>query len=216
MTSIPYISPYATYDANNKTSVTAQFNQYYNLTNDSVLSEELSYDLDNQSFPGHTKDQLALIEGKFSELQKQYTEQTENMMIVNELMNVSDFMNESMSTEFNRISKLRDQTIGNVHKLRHQYMMTKFDTNYNSFISGIIQFTIFVLVICCLIITLSLANQETFSLNTAFFIIGIVLFIYTTLVIVFIRQSMRRRKDDWDKYYFGSMDKNSKNCFLKS
>lgn len=208
---LPYISPYYTYDEQARQTTTSQFNNYYQLNNDNKLDESLIYDLDNQSFPGHTKDQMSMLEGKFSDLQKQYTDQTNDMRIVNDLVNVSGFMNSSMETEYNRISKLRDKTVSNVHKLRHHFMMLKYDTNYNIFVSGIVQYTLFVMVICGLLISLNLRPKgEKLGKTFTAWLIGIILFIYLVLVVIFIRQSFKRRKDDWNKYYFGSMDSSSK------
>lgn len=214
---LSYVPSYHTdIDSQIQSSVDTDYLAYYDLNNLRDLKRAPNMDLDVKTFPGHTKEQLSVIESKFNELQKVYTTQTHEMELVNKLANVSDFMDASVSSEYSRVNKLRDRTYSNVHKMRHHFMMSKYDINYNRFVSGIFQFTLFTTIIGVSIFMMTMRQEDPMSMKTAGWVIGSIFILYILILIVFVKHSFKRRKDDWDKYYFGNMDKNSdkKSCSM--
>jgi len=154
-------------------------------------------------FPGTTRDQLASLEQSFADLQQVYKDQTNQMAIVNDLANTSSYVTSTVDKEYDRLSSLKEKTYSSVHKMRQSYMLKKYDIAYNQFVSGIVQFTLFTTVVCTLIYTYKLTGG--ISDMVAYGVIGLIAVLYLIIVLVFVKQSLIRRKDDWNKFYFGSM-----------
>lgn len=204
---LDYVANYTFADQSLKDDAQTEFRNYYAYRNDATFGKDPTSDIDSLTFPAHTQDQLANIESKFAELQSIYKKQTEEMQTVNALANVGNFMENTMKSEHEKMSKLRDKTFSNVHKMRHHFMMLKYDINYNRFVSGIIQFTMFTFILCGTLYAFTIKENPPITETVALWVIGLIMTIYILIIFIIIRRFMSRRKDDWDKYYFQSMKK---------
>jgi hypothetical protein len=97
----------------------------------------------------------------------------------------------------------------NISKVRYSFIQKKYIVSYNNFISGCIQGAIIVFSISAILI--GLWFQERISSTIAAIIIGIVVITYLIMVAVLVSNNMYRRKDDWNKFYFGPYDPSSAN-----
>jgi len=214
MSSLAYVSNYSEGDNIRRDSVGTDFIQFYNVdANGNVPNQmDMLRDLESRSYPGQTNDQLAKMEKLMKFAKNMYMNDTEQYKVVNNLANVTNYVAESVDKEFGRLSTLRDKTFSNVHKMRQHYMLKKYDISYNQFVSGIVQFTLFTIVLCGLIYAYAIKPEPPITTTVAWGVIAGILTIYLFIVILFVKQSMMRRKDDWNKYYFGTMDQNKKAC----
>jgi hypothetical protein len=212
---LSYVPDYTATDQQNKETVQNNFMQQYNLSqNASVKRPTLQSDVDAWSFPGHTKDQLAQIENVFNLARQQYMKETQDMKMLNNLSNVSSYVSTSVTKEYDRLSSLKNKSFSNVHKMRQHYMLKQYDVNYNRFLSGVLQFTLFVSALCGFILLYMFHPVNPLSSNVGLGVIGSILVFYLVVLFFFIKDMQNRRKDDWNKFYFANMDndKDGKTC----
>jgi hypothetical protein len=207
MALLPFIPDYTITDDAKRAYVSTNFSRQYSLgQNADVRTPEIRSDLDAWSFPGHTKDQLAQIENVFNTSRQQYMKETGDMKMLNNLANVSAYVSGSVVKEYDRLSYLRERSFSNVHKMRQHYMLKQYDVYYTRFQSGVIQFSLFVACVCGFILMYTLKEENPMSNTVAFSIIASMVAFYLLVLIVFIKDMLTRRKDDWNKFYFASMD----------
>lgn len=209
-TSLAFVPDYTINDTTKRTTVDTDFRNQYNLSqNQDVRNVALQTDLDAWSFPGHTKEQLSQIENVFSFARDQYIAETAGMKVFNNLSNVSQYVNDSVTKEYDRIVNLKDKSFSDVHKMRQHYLYNQYQVHYNRFWTGVIQFTFFVVAVCGYIALFMIKPDNPLSIRLGMFIISGVLTFYVLVAILYYRDTRNRRKDDWNKFYFKGMDKNS-------
>lgn len=172
------------------------------------------------AYPGYSVDDLMTIENSFSRMETKYNDVTEVIKIGNDLQNVNQYINNSYVTEKKRIGGVLNHSQNDVYLSRESFMLTKYNIAFNNFLTYVIQFSIFTAIICAFIILFTLEfDPERFKsfphLNwrVAGTILLFISAIYILGVVIFYRQTLVRRKDDWTKFYFNTPDKlNGKTC----
>lgn len=209
MSSIGSLLPdYPTYDQNTGLDVLQSFNAKVGTTSTGSITStpfQVKQLVDSQAIPGHTYDQLNTIENKFLENAAKYVDTTKELVVLNDLVNVNRYMNTSMQDEVKRTKNLRDQTFNNVYRTKQSYLMKRYDIAYNSFVTHVIQFTLFVFILCGSLYATTLDPRFLFNKVVVSWIIGITVILYLAIILLLFRSVTQRRRDDFSKFYFGSM-----------
>lgn len=167
----------------------------------------------NTSVVGHTNDHVGLIEHVFIGKVQGYENDTLKQILYNDLANTNTFIENNVDREFNKLSSMRDKTYNAVYKTKQMYMLKKYEIAYNNFAKNVIQFSMFVAVVCALIMAAHYDPKVELNKKLAIAGVCIVLAVYLLILLLFVRKMMLRRKDDWNKFYFSSMDsKGSGSC----
>ena len=143
----------------------------------------------------------AKIQDVFFDNVRMYLVDTNQAMLLNDVTNTNMFLRESMTKELEKTTTLRDKTFNHIHKARQRYLNKKYAIKENQFITTLLQFTVFTILVIALIFGGSI-QEAYYSLKTAAIISSIVALFYLVVVIMFLKQNQLRRKDDWDKFYF--------------
>ena len=166
----------------------------------------------DSSFPGYTYDDISTVESTFNKMERTYNEQMRVVEIANSTGAMSRLLNNSVATESERVNAVRNSSVNNVYKQRQSFMMTKYSSYYQRFLITLLQFTIVVTIVCCMIACMTYYEKYMLSWKAAGAIIGFILATYLLLIAMFYKQKLMRRRDDWNKWYFGSPGSSGKGC----
>lgn len=156
--------------------------------------------IDLDSVAGHSSDQLATIESLFKEKINEYLEDTENIIILNDLANINNFANQTVDKETKRLSDLRQRTNSDLIKLKQKYLNKKYTVDYNKFLVVIIKYTFSIVIVVSLLTYCYIYNKINSTLY--FVLLGFLAFLYMFVIVIMIKNQQHRRKDDWNKFYF--------------
>ena len=165
-----------------------------------------------QAIAGHTSEHIKMIEQIFVSKIQDYQDDTVKQVLYNDLANTNKFITDNVDREHNKLNSMRDKTYNAVYKTKQMYMLKKYEVAYNNFSKNVIQFTIFVVIICSLIMGASYDPNISLNQTFAIAVVSVILAIYLLIMALFVRKTMLRRKDDWNKFYFSSMNSNKSSC----
>jgi hypothetical protein len=166
----------------------------------------------DSSFPGYTYDDISTVEGTFNRMENVYNEAMRIVEIANTTGAMSRLLDNSVSSERERVNAVRSSSVNNVYKQRQTFMMTKYASYYQRFLITLLQFTIVVTIICCMVSCLTYYEKTMLSWTATGAIIGLILAIYFMLIVLFYKQKLMRRRDDWNKWYFSSPESSRGTC----
>lgn len=200
-----WMSTYSQYDSTVSSDISNQIYVRVGLNADSTLStteHDLKKIVDAQSIPGHSFDDLVKIQSLFNDRIADYIQQTQELIVTNDLVNMNKYVKENMNSELHRTVQLKDKTVNGVHKVRQSYMMKKYAIGYWNFWAYTIQFSLFLLMACALLVLM--AFDPKLQLNKwAASIVAFVIFVFWLVIFVLlVKQTSMRRRDDWNKFYF--------------
>lgn len=165
------------------------------------------------AYPGYSVDDLMTIESSFGRMETKYNDVTEVIKIGNDLENVNKYIDNSYTVEKKRIKGVLNHSENDVYLSRESLMLTKYSIAFTNFIKYVIEYSIFTSVICAFIILLTLELDPVkfksfphLSWEVAGTILIFISAIYILGVVIFYRQTLVRRKDDWTKFYFNTPD----------
>jgi hypothetical protein len=165
---------------------------------DSVDPENIPYNV-AASWPGAS---TQTVDTLFESLEKQYSSMLQQVQIINKLSNLTNFANATFDSEKARMSTLRDKTVNDVYKMRSGYMNTQWRIGYDQYVIGILQFTLIMTCFATILLGFLVADQMNAWLAGS--LVGILVIIYLVALIITYRSMVRRRKDDWSKFYFSA------------
>lgn len=157
--------------------------------------------IDVESVAGHTNDQLANIENLFKQKINEYLDDTENIILLNDLANVNTFANSTVDKELQRLTDLRTRTGSDLIKSKTNHLSKRYTIDYNTFIISMVQFSFAMLLLLALVIY-AFRIRNMFSLKVFYVLTGILVSIYAVALVLMIKDIQYRRKDDWQKFYF--------------
>lgn len=161
-----------------------------------------------QDVTGTPIETSARMQEVFFDNVRMYLTDTNQSMLLNDVSNTNNFVKDAIGKELERTSMVRDKTFNHINKTRQRYMAKKYAIRANRWYSGVLQFTILIVIIGAFVA--GLVKEEHLSPMVGGIIVGSVVFIYLIMLLIFIKQNQIRRKDDWDKFYFPStVDKKS-------
>ena len=202
------IPDYTVYDNQLSDEVQQQFTNLYGMNSAGAI-DATAMNISKNQLPGQSKDDLSRMQAIINDKFMQYQDGTLSMVMQNDMNNVNSYLSESVSNENARSQRLLESTNNALYKAKQAYMMKKYDIAYTQFVSGLLQFTLFTVIICSFILALIFSN--VFNDLWGYSIIIMIISLYLIILVLFIRQNMMRRKDDWNKFYY-TTGKNSKSC----
>ena len=156
----------------------------------------------DSAYPGYSSDDIMKIENGFTSLENLYNSTTDVLQIGNDLGNVNNFVKNTYDLENKRISKVLDNSVNDVYLSRERFMLTKYNIAYQDFLTNVILISMFFSIICFFVISFTFYEKFKIEWKAAGVILGFILVIYLFVIIVMYRNLIRRRKDDWTKFYF--------------
>jgi hypothetical protein len=160
------------------------------------------------AYPGYTVDDIMTIESLFNNMSNDFEKATQFIKISNNLTNVNQFIDNSFKVENKRINHVLNDSINDVYLSRENFMLIKYNKAYQEFLTAVIQWSFFVAIVCAFFVCFTFypIGKPNLSWKAAGSIIAIVLAIYLCGVVIFYKQTLIRRKDNWDKFYFNTPD----------
>ena len=164
-------------------------------------------------------DSLAQINGDkvysydtiFENTSQKYFDNTSSLFMLNDYGNANGYLNSLLNNEFVRMTSLQQKTSNQVQKTRVSYLMKKYRITYDYFVGNIFQFTSIIVIILAILFGFVKEDRITLTIGGILSIIIVLSFLIVLLMIVKNYQS--RRKDDWNKFYFGQIQtSSSKTC----
>jgi hypothetical protein len=137
---------------------------------------------------------------------------TANYVIFNDLSNNNAYVAETLKTETERMTNIKNKTFNNTYKKQSQFFQKKYVISYNNFIKNIIKYLILLCIVITLIMSFYLKQKiPKFIVYIALSVLSVLSFV---IILIYVKNVQTRRKDDWSKYYFSGMakDNTSKSC----
>ena len=156
------------------------------------------------AYPGYSSDDLMTIESILGGLETQFTGVTDVIKVSNNLQNVNQYISNSYDIEKKRIGGVLNSSVNDVYLSRETFMLVKYNIAFQHFLINVIQFSLFVAIICAFLICFTFYDKFKITWTIAISVISLVLVIYLAGVVIFYRETLVRRKDDWDKFYFNT------------
>ena len=169
-----------------------------NASGASINPENIPYNV-AASWPGAS---TQTVDTLFEGLEKQYSSMLKQVQVINNLSNLTNFANATFNSEKSRMSTLRDKTVNDVYKMRSGYMNTQWKIGYDQYVISILQFTFIMTCFASIILAFMVEGQLSAWIGGA--LVGTLVVIYLVALILMYRSMVRRRKDDWSKYYFSA------------
>ena len=154
----------------------------------------------------------AQIQNSIVEDVQAYLIETSQAVILNDIYNTNDYVTETIYNEKKRTGGIKDKTASLINKTRQSYLQKKYSIEYNNFVSMCLQFTTFIVLIVAIMFTL--LKQDKINDMVAYLISAVAILIFLFGVVLYVKNNQVRRKDDWNKYYFPSMNGTSESCAL--
>lgn len=200
-----YDNPVAT-DIANQIYLRVGLNANNNLSIDEPSLKKL---VDAQAIPGHSFDDLVRIQTVFGDRIKTYMDDSDSLVVLNDLVNMNKYMNDNMQSEYNRTLLLREKTASGVQKVRTNFQMKKYSIGWWDFWAYMIQFTLFILMGCAILVVMFFDPNITLNKYIVIGSVTVLAIFWLFVFVLLIKQNNMRRKDDWDKFYFPSKETES-------
>lgn len=133
---------------------------------------------------------------------KNYIDDTFTAVMLNNVSNTTNYLRGNMNHEEQNLRKNKKHMENNIHKLRITAMEKQFLINHRRYKLKMIILTNLVCILVFGLFTLNLQNKM--SMTAAIVISCIIVFIFIVYMIITLLLNARRRKDDWNKFYFPS------------
>ena len=189
-------------DSTNAAEKTRELANLMNLDHKGYYTTSSEDYIKKVSYPGNSYEALSDIEQAFEKMEGQYVSMLNQIQTINNLVNMTTYVQNSYEKESERAGSLRNSTVNNVFKMRQLYMANKYAISYNNYVIAILQFTIAIVVIGVFIF-MGL-SAEMYTMPVAMCILGVVFSFYVIILVIAYRNMLNRRKDDWTKLYFGA------------
>jgi hypothetical protein len=192
------------YDANVVNKNVNSFNTDNGLTSSGNYSNQ---NIQNQSVVdvyGKDDINLQLYAASFTQNLLKFEQETGVFLVTSDLANNNNYIAETLKSEGDRISNLKNKTVNTVYKTQQKFFQKKYVIEYNRFIANVFKYLIMLAIILSVITSYFLKG----SISTFIFtFVVLTLIVFTFLVIaLYFKNLHTRRRDDWNKYYFQSMD----------
>lgn len=144
------------------------------------------------------------ITTKVKELVDSYVQSTHYLVYLNEIYNTNQYINNNLSKEDDKLNTLSDKARNNVYKAKQRYLSKVYNTHAAKFRSGVLRTSLFMSLFVLTIIAFAILGYM--NQNMASVIVVILVLFYLLWLWLLIKDMRHRRKNDWNKYYFGTMD----------
>lgn len=137
---------------------------------------------------------------------KTYLNETGQFVILNDLANNNSYVAETLRSETDRVDGVKEKTINTTYKQQHEFFQKKYIVKYNQFVKNIVKYLILLSIFIMVVTSYFLKGVVSKFIFTL--IVSISSVLSFLVILVYVKNVQTRRKDDWDKYYFSSMNTN--------
>lgn len=136
------------------------------------------------------------------EYQERMETNTNTLAIMNESYNANRYIKGTIGTESDRINKLDSQAKRDIYKLRHEQMYYTNKAAYYAFGTRVIIFTLYVTLLAFIPAAMWRAGKvSSIVVATS---VGVLMLIYLLVLVLAFAVTARRRKGDWNQFYWKS------------
>ncbi|KAG1653627.1 hypothetical protein FOA52_007633 [Chlamydomonas sp. UWO 241] len=160
--------------------------------------------LNQASFPGFTADDDQRLTTSMKEIETTHQGYSGISVLTNTLGNMNTFVGNAQASELQRMSALNQRSTNDQYKMRETYRDVVYRTHEARDSTTATMQALFTLAVCATASVLAQSPKPaTLSTAAAWTIIVIVVAVYITVAVFNYRGRVNRRRDAWDKYYFG-------------
>jgi hypothetical protein len=143
------------------------------------------------------------VKGTLLGLLDEYVQNTHHLVYLNEMYNTNHYIHSNLTKEQKDLVALNDKARSNVYKAKQRYMGTVYGMYANRFWSSMIRASLFLGTLALLVYVVT--REGILSQTTAIWLFGLVGVLALGWMALLVKDMQYRRKDDWNKYYFGTM-----------
>lgn len=156
---------------------------------------------------GKDEANLQMYSMAFTANLNKYESETGVFLVTSDLANNNDYIAETLQNEKDRISNVQSKTTNNVYKTQQNFFQKKYVIEYNRFVANVFKYLILIGIVISIITSYFLKGVVN---KYVFTTIVLTLIVFTFLTIaLYIKNLQTRRSDDWNKYYFQTMESQS-------
>jgi hypothetical protein len=123
-----------------------------------------------------------------------------DILLINELYATSSAASSDLDVRNQEIVNMLDRAKSNSWKSKHTYLNSVYTIEYNRWITNIILFTFFVLMIALLIMAVALMNGRGIGSLGAW--LALLFIVYACAIVVWYNGYKARTQYNWNKFYF--------------
>ena len=206
MSTVPTFSDFSV-DGANSLNMSREIITLLGLDSTNQMPDNATQITYNTSFPGYTRDDMSSMTQIFEDMDKNYQYMLGQIKTVNDLTNINEYVGNMYDIESTRMNHLKNSSVNNVYKMREQYSTTKYAVAYTEFVTNAIIFTLGTLLVCCSLVAMTVfkvRGEMMLSFRICACAVITILVFYAILMALFVHRMMRRRSDDFQKFYFNS------------
>jgi hypothetical protein len=129
-----------------------------------------------------------------------YGSVTDIMAMLNESANANMYITQNMAKEGKRMNRLNSGAKRGIYSARQEYMYVSYMSDYYSFMTSIVMYTLVVTLIVLLMTAAWRLGRVPYVLFVG--IVGALLLVYLASMILLFKNAAYRRKYSWNKYYW--------------
>lgn len=161
---------------------------------------EINNMIDQRIVPGSGIIDNMEIEKYFNSRVKEYMEDTSNIVMMNDMINMNDFVTETINNQYDGTQTQYQKTVNDLNRVRKSYMLVKYNTYRTRYLIDMILFTM--MMYCLAMAFVTMVMRGMLPMKLAAIIITILFSIWVIVVIMKIYQNKSRARDDWQRYIF--------------
>jgi hypothetical protein len=169
---------------------------------DRITNPQFFSMLDQQTFAGFSSQDDIKITNGIRTMEEEYKFLTDATVDINMMNNMHKYIETNNNHEVDRLNNLTQNSKNMLQKAKFETKELKNTSSIYAYYINIILLSLFFATIF-LILILSIKTYEIdISKNLLYAIIAFIAILYMVLVVLYYRDSLRRRTDDWDKIIF--------------
>jgi hypothetical protein len=130
----------------------------------------------------------------------QYVQMTDVMAQMNEALNANIYIIDGLIKELMRVGKLDDNAKRGIYKVRQEFMLVSYMTEYYKFMTNMVMYT---LVVTLILLSLTAAWRMKHINDILYYVVtGILFALYAVSMFVLFKHAAYRRMYQWNKYYW--------------
>lgn len=181
--------------------------QLYANLSDPALSDRNKI-IDAQSIPGHTFDDVDKMESYLHSKFKQYSDQTDELVVLNNLLSTNQSLYNNISKEYDRTVTVRDKSTSNVQKMKQAHGIQKYAIGSMFFWANLIQFSLAFIIACVILVAMFFDPKIQLNIWVVAITASLLFLFWLFVFVLIVKQNNMRRKDDWNKFYFPTKNVN--------
>ena len=165
---------------------------------------ETGMKLNQLSYPGYTSDDNQRMTNTIRNLEEKHNEFTNVAYTLNTLHNMNRFVGNTQRSEIEKMQLLNQKSVNDLYRMREQYRDIMYRVDEGKYFAGFTQLTLFVACAVSFAFILAYSPRHLISPTAAYVVSTTIVVAYGIYSVMHYRYRQRRRRDSWDKFYFGT------------